>query len=927
MNSLNNKVMYVFNHIHTHSTHIYAVTETWLNSTIPDSFLLPTNTHRLYRCDDPSGHRKRGVAAYISTKLNAVQLDNQIENVLTLSLPSLDIYIAIVYRPPNDLHSRDKRLIEFIDNFAYGRNVILLGDFNLPTLDWSSYTDLVDLTASVKDRNLYDCFLRNGLTQLVSDPTHCAGHTLDLVLLSQPDRLISSSISCPYPACDHFPFNFSLSYPVTAPTASQPQTVKLDWPRGDYGSIINSLYRIDWQHELVYLGSGMCTNHLVSELDTLSSLFIPVKKSSQSAPLWAVPKSLTIERNKSWISYKRTRKLHGRNSPFALKAYANISKANRNIKQHLISKREEHEERLASNIKRNPKGFHRYISRMKNSPSSVGPLTVRGLTSSDPRIMALTFDDAFSSVYVTNSIPNNYIDHHPATNSTLSYVFTTPEAVYNVIMSLKTDSSMGPDNIHPLLLKKCAVPLSQILCYIFNLSMLTGEVPEQWKFSYVTPIYKKGSRSEALNHRPICLSCAPCKIHERLIADDLADFCSDNNIISECQFGFVKGRSVEDSLLLTYDFIARKVDEGNQCDVILFDFTKAFDKVSHPLLLRKLQNIGITGLLHNWIANFLTGRFTTTRICGVSGDPREVLSGVPQGSVLGPLLFIIFINFITEGCESQFSLFADDLKLYATASTPQECSSLQRDIDRLHLNASNLLVQFNASKCLSVHFPANKSPLQAYQLNGTPIAAVNSARDLGVIIDRDLKFHQHVNSTYGKAHGLASNLLSHTSNRSLFFMKELYVSHVRPILTFASPVWNTGYIGDSRKLESVQRRWTREVRGFGELPYSDRLQKLNLSSIKGRLQRTDLIYCWKIFHGKCYIKPEQLFILSTNPTRGHCYKIFKPRIRTEIRRRSFSYRVISTWNSLPSDVVTSPTLTTFKTRLHRAIGQRFLEFD
>ena len=157
------------------------------------------------------------------------------------------------------------------------------------------------------------------------------------------------------------------------------------------------------------------------------------------------------------------------------------------------------------------------------------------------------------------------------------------------------------------------------------------------------------------------------------------------------------------------------------------------------------------------------------------------------------------------------------------------------------------------------------------------------------------------------------------------FMKELYISHIRPLITFASPVWNTGYLGDERKLESVQRRWTRQISGLEDLPYSERLRALNLTSIKGRLLRADLILCWKVFHGECHIKPEQLFELSTSRTRGHPFKIFKPRIRTDIRRRSFSYRIITPWNNLPHDVITATS--SFKTRLHLTMGNAFTDYS
>ena len=219
--------MHVFNHIDCHTTHIFAITESWLNSSITDSFLLPSSSHRLYRCDDASDKRQRGVAAYISTKLNAIQLDNEIQNTLTLYLPTLELYLAIIYRPPRTHINQDRRLMEFIDNFAYGRNVAIMGDFNLPSLKWCSGIEDIDTSSSARDRSFLDCFARNGLTQIVTEPTHKAGATLDLILLSQPDYLITTSVSCPLPSCDHSPVNARLSYSVT-PDPNYAGPTKLD---------------------------------------------------------------------------------------------------------------------------------------------------------------------------------------------------------------------------------------------------------------------------------------------------------------------------------------------------------------------------------------------------------------------------------------------------------------------------------------------------------------------------------------------------------------------------------------------------------------------------------------------------------------------------------------------------------------------------
>ena len=544
---------------------------------------------------------------------------------------------------------------------------------------------------------------------MVQDPTHNAGGTLDLILLSHPDRLIKITPIAPFPSCDHYPIVLSLSYAIQP--LEETETVKYDWAKGDYASINRSLCNIDWYFALQHLDPKSCYAYIFHELTILIQLYIPLKTPSRTRPLWVVSRGLTKAKVDAWKSYKRIRNMHGRNSPRARKAYSEVTSANINIKYALLANRRAHERQLVSNLKNKPKAFHQYIGRMKKCPTAAGPLTVGALTMSDPLIMIKAFNAAFRSVYIASSAsPPGMI--HQTTPNIIDAVWATPAKVLKVIQGLKYDTSMGPDGIHSRLLKHCSQPLSIILSYVYNLSMLTGIVPDEWKLSHVIPIYKGGSRSNALQYRPISLSSLVCKVDERLIADDITLFCTENNVISEHQFGFVSGRSVEDSLLLTYDRIVSLVDSGQQCDLILFDFSKAFDKVSHPILLDKLSSLGIRGYLLAWIRDFLSNRFMTTRINGITSEPCPVTSGVPQGSVLGPLLFIIFINMITVGCKSQFSLFADDLKIFAVASTPRDCLLLQGDIDRLFINFTQHQVSFNYEKCSGLHFPSYKPPLR-----------------------------------------------------------------------------------------------------------------------------------------------------------------------------------------------------------------------
>ena len=204
---------------------------------------------------------------------------------------------------------------------------------------------------------------------------------------------------------------------------------------------------------------------------------------------------------------------------------------------------------------------------------------------------------------------------------------------------------------------------------------------------------------------------------------------------------------------------------------------------------------------------------------------------------------------------------------------------------------------------------------------------MESHTDLGIVIERNLKFHSHIRRKAGVAGGLTSNFMSCTLNRKADFLLSIYKAYIRPILDYASPLWNLGYHGDLKLLERIQKRWTRSVEDLEEVPYYERLRRLNLFSYRGRLLRADLIMVWKILHGKCGIMPDQLFSPAEYPsTRGHPYKLFVPRSRLDLRTRFFSIRTISSWNSLSPETVTADTLEKFKGLLHRDLGDLLFQY-
>ena len=559
-----------------------------------------------------------------------------------------------------------------------------------------------------------------------------------------------------------------------------------------------------------------------------------------------------------------------------------------------------------------------------------------GCVSGDFLEMACEFAASFVSVYRCASLCSP--SQHQLADNQMGDVTFEPRLVEEVLSSLDGSSSMGPDDLHPVFLKSCSSGLAAPLSRIFQTSFHEMALPKLWKESVVVPLFKKGVRSDALNYRPISLTSVCCKVMERIISKSLTDYLESNSLLSNDQFGFRAGRSTEDQLILTYDYLSDSVERGFTVFLVLFDFSKAFDVVDHVLLLTKLKLVGVGGRLLGWLADFLVGRKMRVVVGGCSSSSQSVRSGVPQGSVLGPLLFLVFINYVASSVSSYCKLFADDLKLVMRVNRSpgdvliDDILQGQHDIDLLHDTAKSWGLEMNKDKCSMIHFGRGGLTGEAlhstrFTMGGRLIREESSSVDLGVLIDSSLRFHEHIARTVCKAGGLATNLLRSTLNRESSFMITLYTTHIRPILDYCSCLWNSGYVGDLHRLESVQRRWTRHISGLENVDYASRLKLLNLYSVKGRLLRADLIKYWKIFHGKCVISPDRLFPpISDSRTRGHPFKIGVLRSVLECRRRSFGVRCVSIWNSLPSEVVCCTTLSAFKSLLHERLSVELFDF-
>ena len=344
------------------------------------------------------------------------------------------------------------------------------------------------------------------------------------------------------------------------------------------------------------------------------------------------------------------------------------------------------------------------------------------------------------------------------------------------------------------------------------------------------------------------------------------------------------------------------MDGGGTADIVFLDFSKAFDRVSHRVLLSKLLAVGVPISLLNLVESFLCGRSMCVRVGGVLSEEREVSSGVPQGTVLGPIFFIIYVNSLMQNVNCDWKAFADDFKLILLNENSQ-AHSLQDDIIAVSRSSSLLGMKINMDKSVVMHFGRGEV-MPSLMLGGVELRVVPEFRDLGVIVDSRLRFHQHIRMVYGRTSAMMGDLLRSTVCRSADFMVTLFISHIRPTIEYCSSVWNVGYLLDVRKLESLQRRWTREVYGMQQLDYPTRLRRLSLFSIRGRLLRKDLIKVWKAFNEHDVGLSDLFEMAQYSGTRGHRYKVY-PSVSWGIEKKFFSVRVVSVWNSLPSSIVES----------------------
>jgi ribonuclease P/MRP protein subunit RPP40 len=370
------------------------------------------------------------------------------------------------------------------------------------------------------------------------------------------------------------------------------------------------------------------------------------------------------------------------------------------------------------------------------------------------------------------------------------------------------------------------------------------------------------------------------------------------------------------------------MDMGLPVDVIYLDFAKAFDSVPHKRLLIKLQGYGIQDDVCGWIRHFLVGRRQRVQIGGTMSDWAPVTSGIPQGSVLGPILFVIFINDMLGVIKSFLELFADDSKIFRALRNIDDRALLQDDLDNVDDWSVIWQLRFNAGKCKVLHI-GSSNPQYTYTMtkNKVVLETTDLEKDLGVNIDAQLKFSKHVEMQVNKSNRILGLIRRSYEYLDAESVKLLFCALIRPHLEFCNVAWSPRLIKDKTIIERVLRRATKMVSEVKELPYEERLARLRIPSMSYRRARGDMIEAYKYLHGLYSASHNPLVLDESSITRGHSLKLKKRFCKTSTRQHFFSYRVVDSWNNLPSSVVEAPTLNCFKGRLDRVWSEYMYRSD
>ena len=917
-----------------HDFDIICLSETFLNSEyLHDEPRLCLQGYAMIRSDHPSGNKRGGVCIYYKEHIPFVNrrditfLDECV--VGEIRLKNKKCFITCVYRSPSQTQDEMDIFLSNYDKICSSIALempfisLVVGDFNAKSTNWWPGG-----TNNFCGLELFSLNNLLGYTQLINEPTNLEPNKspscIDLLFVNQPNLIFESGVhSSLYSMCHHQIIFAKISLKIYFPPPYEREVWHYNLAEAEL--IKRSVSNFDWKKSFHNQGVNEQVEILNNTLLNIFRNFIPhetVKCKSKDPP-WVNKEVKNALRKKNRLYRKYIS--GGRTENDQTK----LNEITVTVSDLITSSKDAYFHRLGERLNdptTDPKLYWSILKRFLNKIKipSIPPLLVNNTFITNFAEKANVFNSYFAdqcSILSTNSIIPPIITRK--TNKSLKDILFTPSDISKIINDLNPNKAHGHDNISIKMIQMCGNTIVTPLQLIFETSIKSGEFPDSWKKGNIIPVHKKECKNSLKNYRPISLLPIFGKIFEKIIYNNLFRYFDENNILTNKQSGFRNGDSCVSQLLAISHEIYKAFDGRPSFETrgIFLDMSKAFDKVWHQGLLYKLKCHGVEDKFYNILENYLFNRKQRVVLNGQSSSWLNVNAGVPQGSVLGPLLFLIYINDLPENLTSSTKLFADDTSIFSTVFDVNRSSeALNQDLSSVKNWATQWKMSFNPDpnkQATEVLFsrklnPVNHPPLY---FNGALVSSSSNQKHLGLILDKKLSFRDHLNEKIQKANkgiGLIKRLYSHVPRKSLL---NIYKAYIRPHLDYCDIIYDQPHnITFCNMIESVQYNACLAITGTIKKSSRERLyQELGLESLRDRRWYHRLVFFYKIVNGisPTYLRsflPEKQ--RSYNPERSNFYRNIS--WNTDYFNNTFFPYCIREWNELGPELRSTNSLSLFK---------------
>lgn len=881
---------------------IIALTETWLNLShhSEEYFSSDYIVHRRDRTTNSNSNERGGSVlvavreGLTSEQIEIMNCDNSIEYVcVKIKSNNIFIFMYCLYIPPDstvDIYNAHADAIGKIEHRTEDL-IYVLGDFNLPGIRWIHEEDddchFIPTNVRTDTQAIITNLFNAGFRQVVGY-TNTAGNALDLLFVNDTDNLCVNKANQAISKVDvyHEPFEFFLDVVDCNRYSSFESDNRYNFRRADFDDLNAYLASHDFSSLFLDHDIDVCVDILDRILDDGFNRFVPKSPTCLRKRLPWYTRELVGLKNRKSKAFKRYSQSH---SEADYEKYR-LLRSEFNILQSYLY--DNYISSVQENLVTDPSSFWNYVNLKKRTNGYPKAMTYENAGSSDGPGICNLFADFFESNYSPSNDNFEFdrdgtFERHPSLTG-MGSVDTSLGVVLEALQNVDASKGPGPDGISPLFLKNCASSLAEPLHLIFTKSLMAGIFPSNWKTSSLTAIFKSGSRSRIENYRGIAMLPSIAKLFESIVCKSLADYVQP--LLSPQQHGFSPNRSCSTNLLEFTNFTLTSMEAGHQVDALFTDFEKAFDRVPHDILIMKLAKLGIHSSLLRWIWSYLRDRKQFVKMGFAKSRLFVATSGVPQGSHIGPLLFLAFINDIVSVLQPVgHLLFADDLKIFSRIRGLADAALFQNTIDQLVGWCEENRLFFNIGKCKVVTFGRLRNPLIVnYTMSDTCLQRDIEVRDLGVHFDCKMSFVKHINVVVAKSYSMLGFIKRMCSNMDCpYALKSLYCAFVRSKLEYAAIVWQPHYRIHSNRIESIQKQfvlyalrklgWTDR---FALPPYLDRLQLINLESLARRRFNSSVFFVFDLLHGFANAPNLKSLLRHYNSTRNlRSAYILRPEIR------------------------------------------------